>query len=666
MKPKNAFGLVRTAVGVPMVHVTNPLMNVVEMMKLVQQATTKHVQLLTFPELSITGYTCGDLFLQPLLHEKAIDGLQLFIEATRNIDMIIQVGMPLLVNQKLFNVAVTMHKGKILCVTPKTFIPNYKHFYEGRWFRPSYEVTVSEVELCGQRVPFGTNHVIDVFVGKGSLRRRIFCLGIEICEDLWMPIPPSSHQAIAGATILTNLSASNSEIGKGAYRYELVTQQAARCVAAYQYVSCGPWESSGDVVFDGDAMISENGHLRARSEPFDLDVEFEPQLLVTDVDVEKLERERFISGSYSQTSIVDPKEFHRIECVVESIDDKIAATPRIHLNKLPFVPSNDKERAERCEEIFKHVVTALKRRLRSFEKSTGRRDVVIGISGGLDSLLAFLFTLRAFDELGWDRKGILAVTMPGAGTSRRTKKNALTLIKQTGVTWRDISIVKNVTTHLRSIGHEPCWTCLQCENAQARERTHILMDLGFVIGTGDLSEIAQGWCTYNGDQQSMYNPNGDIPKTLVKYLVRHAAEIELFKEIRKAILDVLATPVSPELVKAKKAGEIEQLTEDIIGPYILHDFFLWHMIRNGYTPRKIAWLAKLTFAGDYDRSTILKWLHAFLKRFSASQFKRQNLPDCPKIASVSLSPRGDWRAPADVTLTAWIEEVLAMIEELNI
>lgn len=661
MKPKNAFGLVRTAVGVPVVHVTNPLMNVVEMMKLVNQAASEHVQLLTFPELSLTGYTCGDLFLQPFLHEKAIDGLQLFLEATRDIDMIIQVGMPLLVNQKLFNVAVTMHKGKILCVTPKTFIPNYKHFYESRWFRPSYEATVSEVELCGQRVPFGTSHVIDVFVGEGSAKRRIFCLGIEICEDLWMPIPPSSHQANAGATILTNLSASNSEIGKGAYRHDLVTQQSARCMAAYLYVSSGPWESSSDVVFDGDAMIAENGHLRIRSKPF----QFDPQLLVTDVDVEKLERERFMSGSFGQTSMVDPKTFQRIECTIGSADEHIEKAPIIPLNKLPFVPSDDKLRAERCEDIFAHVVTALKRRLKSFEKSTGRRDVVIGISGGLDSLLAFLFTLRAFDELGWDRKGILAVTMPGAGTSRRTKKNALTLIKQTGVTWRDISIVKNVTTHLRSIGHEPCWTCLQCENAQARERTHILMDLGFVIGTGDLSEIAQGWCTYNGDQQSMYNPNGDIPKTLVKYLVRHAADIDLFNAIRTSILDVLATPVSPELVKAKKAGEIEQLTEDLIGPYMLHDFFFWHMIRNGYAPRKNAWLAECTFDGDYDRATILKWLLSFLKRFSASQFKRQNLPDCPKIASVSLSPRGDWRAPADVTLTAWIEEVLAMIEELN-
>lgn len=661
MKPKNAFGLVRVAVGVPKLHVTNPLMNVVEMMKLVQQAASKHVQLLTFPELSLTGYTCGDLFLQPFLLEQATEALNVFLLGTKTLDMIIQVGMPLLVNQKLFNVAVTCHEGKILSIVPKTFIPNYKHFYESRWFRPSYEATVSEVELCGQRVPFGTSHVIDVFVGEGVAKRRIFCLGTEICEDLWMPIPPSSHMANAGATILTNLSASNSEIGKGAYRHDLVTQQAARCMAAYLYVSSGPWESSGDVIFDGDAMIAENGHLRIRSKPF----QFESQLLITDVDVEKLERERFISGSFGQTSMVDPKTFRRIECTVKSVDDKIAAAPHIDLNRLPFVPSNDKKRTERCEDIYAHVVTALKRRLMSFEKGTGRRDVVIGISGGLDSLLAFLFVLRAFDELGWDRKGILAVTMPGAGTSKRTKKNALKLIQQTGVTWKDISIVKNVTTHLRSIGHEPCWTCLTCENAQARERTHILMDLGFVIGTGDLSEIAQGWCTYNGDQQSMYNPNGDIPKTLVKYLVRYAADIELFKEIRKAILDVLATPISPELVKPKTAGAIEQLTEDLIGPYILHDFFLWHMIRNGYSPRKIAWLAELTFAGEYDRATILKWLLAFLTRFSNAQFKRQNLPDCPKVASVSLSPRGDWRAPADVTLTLWIKEVLAMIEELN-
>jgi NAD+ synthase (glutamine-hydrolysing) len=563
--------------------------------------------------------------------------------------------MPLLVNQKLFNVAVTMYKGEILCVTPKTFIPNYKHFYEGRWFRPSYEATASEVELCGQRVPFGTSHLIDVFVGTGSNKRQIFCLGTEICEDLWMPIPPSSHMANAGATILTNLSASNSEIGKGAYRHDLVTQQSARCMSAYSYTSCGPWESSGDVIFDGDAMIAENGHLRIRSKPF----QFEPQLLITDVDVEKLERERFMSGSFSQTSVVDPKTFQRIECTIGSSDGAIEKNPLIHLNKLPFVPSDDKARAERCEDIFTHVVTALKRRLMHFEKGTGRRDVVIGISGGLDSLLAFLFILRAFDELGWNRKGILAVTMPGAGTSKRTKKNALKLIKQTDVTWKNISIVKNVTQHLRSIGHEPCWVCLQCENAQARERTHILMDLGFVIGTGDLSEIAQGWCTYNGDQQSMYNPNGDIPKTLVKYLVRYAANIELFKVIHKEIVDVLYTPVSPELTKN------EQKTEDIIGPYILHDFFLWHLIRNGYAPRKIAWLAELTFTGEYDRTTILKWLLSFLKRFSASQFKRQNLPDCPKIASVSLSPRGDWRAPADVTLSIWIEEVLGIIEGLK-
>ncbi|OGL92143.1 NAD(+) synthase [Candidatus Uhrbacteria bacterium RIFCSPLOWO2_12_FULL_47_9] len=652
MKPKNTFGLVRVAVAVPRVHVANPRMNVFEMMKLVGNAEHERVQLLTFPELSLTGYTCGDLFLQPFLHKKAVEELQLFLNLTDAIDMIIQVGMPLLVNQKLFNVAVTCHKGKILCVTPKTFIPNYKHLYESRWFRPSYEATISEVELCGQRVPFGTNHVIDVFVGTGSSKHRIFCLGTEICEDVWMPIPPSSHMANAGATILTNLSASNSEIGKGAYRKDLVTQQSARCMSAYLYVSSGPWESSGDVIFDGDAMIAENGHLRIRSKPF----QFESQLLITDIDVEKLERERFMSGSFGQTSMVDPKTFHRIECTIKSSDDAIAVRPIVPLNKLPFVPSDDKLRAERCEDIFAHAVTALKRKLLSVENVT-KRQVVIGISGGLDSLLAFLFTLRAFDELGWDRKGILAVTMPGAGTSKRTKKNALKLIQQTGVTWKDISIVKNVTTHLRSIGHEPCWTCLQCENAQARERTHILMDLGFVIGTGDLSEIAQGWCTYNGDQQSMYNPNGDIPKTLVKYLVRHAADIELFKEIRTSILDVLATPVSPELVKAKKAGEIEQLTEDIIGPYILHDFFLWHMIRNGYAPRKIAWLAELTFAGEFDRATILKWLLAFLKRFSNAQFKRQNLPDCPKIASVSLSPRGDWRAPADVVLTAWIEEV---------
>jgi NAD+ synthase (glutamine-hydrolysing) len=662
MSTDNVFGLVRVAVAVPQVVVADPMKNIMELLLHTMNADAHSVQLLTFPELSITGYTCGDLFHQPLLQKKAVQALNLLLEATETCNTIIQVGMPLLINQKLFNVAVTFHKGEILCVTPKTFIPNYKHFYEGRWFRPSYEADVSEVELCGQRVPFGTDHVIDVFVGEGSRKRRIFCLGTEVCEDVWMPIPPSSHKAIAGATILTNLSASNSEIGKGAYRHDLVMQQSARCMSAYLYASCGPWESSGDVVFDGDAMITENGHMRKRSKPFT----FSEQLLITDIDVERLERERFMSGSFGQTTIVDPRAFKRIECTVKCRDISLAAAPIINLNPLPFVPSDEKLRNERCEDIFNHVVTALMRRLYHLEQATKKREVTIGISGGLDSLLAFLFSLRAFDKLGWDRKGILAVTMPGPGTSNRTKKNALTLIKETGVSFREISIVKNTRTHLRSIGHEPCWKCLQCENAQARERTHILMDLGFVIGTGDLSEIAQGWCTYNADQQSMYNPNGDIPKTLVRYLVRWAAETNLFAEISAAILDISDTPVSPELIKPNKKGMIEQKTEDIIGPYILHDFFLWHMIRNGYTPRKIAWLAELTFAREYDRATILKWLLAFQKRFSGSQFKRQNLPDCPKIASVSLSPRGDWRAPADIILRAWIDEVEDMIKELSL
>lgn len=644
------FGLVKVAAAVPNVKVADCIYNKEQIIRKIEEAAQKGVQILCFPESSITAYTCGDLFFQSSLLEGAKEALKEILAKTVAYDMLIAVGMPLIIEDELYNCGIVMRQGKILGVVPKQFIPNYNEFYEKRWFALGSQLEAKEMELLGQHVPVGS----DLLFEMGEVK-----VGVELCEDVWTPIPPSSILALAGANIILNLSASNEIISKRAYRQSLITQQSARLMCAYVYASAGGEESTTDLVFSGHSMIVENGSIKVQNEKL-IDSDY---IISHDMDVERLQKDRLKCKSFGDSRKVYGGAVRKI--VGEPLAWK--GEVDIHVARKPFVPHALETRDHRCEEIFALQVAGLKKRL----THTYSKSAVIGISGGLDSTLALLVMVQAFDDLGWDRKRIIGVTMPGFGTTDRTYENAVELIKELGVTFREVPIADACKQHFKDIEHDENVHDITYENTQARERTKILMNIanqggGMVIGTGDLSELALGWCTYNGDHMSMYAVNTSVPKTLVRSIVRTVAKRQSAK-VEAILLDILDTPVSPELLPVGKNGEMIQKTEDTVGPYELHDFFLYYVLRFGFSPSKIYFLAKLAFAKKeeeddelYGHETILKWLRTFYRRFFMQQFKRSCLPDGPKIGSVCLSPRGDWRMPSDASSALWLKEVEAL------
>ena len=639
------YGFVRIATAIPGVKVGDCKYNAQQIESLIIQAEGKGVEIICFPELSITAYTCGDLFAQQLLLDEAEMCLISILDFTRSLDIISIIGLPVAYHGTLLNCAAVIQKGKILGLIPKTYLPNYKEFYEQRWFTSGDVHGNSNVLICGQMVPLSRHLVFNT---------PSCCFGVEICEDVWAPIPPSSELVLQGAEIIFNLSADNEGVGKQDYLKALLAQQSARCLAGYVFSGAGFGESTQDVVFAGKALIYENGVLLAENERFS----FKEQLVYSEIDVECLRAERRVNTTFS-ASVARLKSHDVIQ-----IDTELFASKNIELsrkvNPMPFVPAG-KALDERCEEIFAIQIAGLAKRL----VHTQTQTVVIGISGGLDSTLALLVCTKTFDKLGLSRKGIVGVTMPGFGTTNRTYTNAVNLMKSLGVTLREISIKKACIQHFEDLNFDMANHNVTYENAQARERTQILMDVanqmnGMVVGTGDLSELALGWATYNGDHMSMYAVNASVPKTLVRHLVRYAADV-FGGRIAEVLLDILDTPVSPELLPPTGDGEIAQKTEDLVGPYELHDYFLYYLLRFGFEPGKIYRMALKSFEGVYDAKTVHTWLRTFYRRFFAQQFKRSCLPDGPKVGSVTLSPRGDWRMPSDASSRLW----LARIDALN-
>lgn len=643
-------GFIKVAAAVPRVSVADCRKNTEQIEALMAKAQGQGVEIVCFPELSVTGYTCQDLFQQQLLLEEAEASLLRLMEFSRNLDIVAIVGVPISCHGMLFNCAAVVQRGKILGLVPKTYLPNYKEFYERRWFTSAMALTAgTELRFCGQNVPMG-NHLLFNYADVS--------FGVELCEDLWAVTPPSSAHALAGAELIFNLSASNELVGKADYLRTLIETQSARCIAGYVYSSCGWGESTQDVVFGGRACIAENGHVLADGQRFLLD----EQLVCSEIDVERLRNERRVNTTFAigcETQNALPYS------VVELADSDQSATDfslTRTFDPLPFVPDGD-ELNLRCEEILYIQSEGLAKRI----SHTHAQTVVVGISGGLDSTLALLVCVHAFDRLGLDRRGIVGITMPGFGTTDRTYTNAIDLMKGLGITIREISIRDACKVHFADLGHDEKVHDVTYENSQARERTQILMDAanqmnGFVVGTGDLSELALGWATYNGDHMSMYGVNASVPKTLVRHLVTWMANNVVDEYCRKTLLDIVATPISPELIPADAEGNITQKTEDLVGPYELHDFFLYYVLRHGFRPSKIYALALQAFSGKdgrvqaYDGDTIKKWLTTFFRRFFAQQFKRSCLPDGPKVGSCSLSPRGDWRMPSDASAANWIEE----------
>ena len=631
----NEYGYVRCAAASLKMEVANPRWNEQEMEHIIAEAVSNGVAILVLPECAMTGYTCADLFFQKTLLEETehqIAKLKKFLEGK---EIIVAVGAPIQIENKLYNMGIVLQNGHILGMVPKTYLPNYNEFYEQRWFASSADLKESELEFLGEKVPVGR----DLLFGN---QNTYFAL--EICEDLWSVTPPSDTYALNGATILLNLSASNETIGKKEYRENLIKMHSAKQISAYVYASSGPLESTTDILFSGATLIYENGSKLAEGKRF----QFDNTLTIGDVDVEKLLHDRMKNTSF-HTNQLEP--VRKIHCSIPATNQPIRRT----YAKYPFVPSNPNKRNERANEILTIQSCALARRL----KHTGSKKCILGVSGGLDSTLAYLVILKAFDILKIAPQNLIAVTMPGFGTTDRTYQNAKELIRKTGATLREVSIKDACILHYKDIGHDAGNHDVTYENTQARERTQILMDIanqenGLVIGTGDLSELALGWCTYNGDHMSMYAVNTSIPKTLVRYLVEYEMQNnETLHDVLKSILD---TPISPELLPPSKDGKILQKTESKIGPYMLHDFFLYHFLRNGFSTKKIFYLAKETFKDDYEEEELRKWLTVFMKRFFSQQFKRSCLPDGVKVGSVSLSPRGDLRMPSDATSTIWIEE----------
>ncbi len=651
MNAPEQHGFLRLATIAPELRVGDTTFNTAEHLRCLTQAVRSGARVALFPELSLTGYTCGDLFAQDILLSAAKEALQHLAAATADLPIHALVGLPLVIDDRLYNCAALIGEGAVLGIVPKSFLPTTHEYYEERWFTSATRLTAVAVELEGGLVPVGT----DLLFNDAGHR---LTLGVEICEDLWTANPPSGNLCLAGANLILNPSASDELLGKAPYRRDLVRQQSARCLAAYAYASSGPGESSTDVVFSGHCLIAENGALLAESARF----RFAAQITCADIDLQRLGHERLTNSSYSAGAPSEPTERVPIALSTKAPPKSAAPLGSLRPNPAhPFVPSDPAIRAATCHEIFSIQSTGLAKRLRH----TGSKKVVIGISGGLDSTLALLVTVHAFDLLGLDRSGIIAPTMPGFGTTKRTRGNAEQLVAQLGATLRVIPIGPAVKQHFADIGHDPARHDVTYENAQARERTQILMDVanqvgGFVVGTGDLSESALGWCTFNGDHMSMYHVNAGVPKTLVRYLIDWAAD-EQFSGATTAVLhDIAATPISPELLPKGANDEILQQTEDVVGPYELHDFFLFHIVRHGCRPAKIAHLAALAFGDQYPRTTILKWLEVFVRRFFAQQFKRSAMPDGPKVGSVALSPRGDWRMPSDASSATWLAEIAAL------
>ena len=641
------YGFVKVAAAVPLVQVADCFYNIEKIEGLMRQASEKGVQIIAFPELSVTGYTCLDLFAQQTLLDGAEAALLQLVSNTADLDILTIVGVPLRTENRLINAAVVFQKGAIRGVVPKTYLPNYKEFQEQRWFTSATELRESTISIGKEEYPMGS-HLL--------FRSGRLTAGIEICEDLWVPVPPSSLLAMEGANIIFNLSASNELIGKHAYLRSLICQQSARCMAGYVYASSGFGESSTDLVFAGNGIIAENGNLLAESPRFTM----EEQLVISEIDIETLQNDRQVNTSFMYGTSGLPKEKAQVVDFQVRIPDGFSLTRPVDPH--PFTPSGEALK-ERCEEIFHIQVAGLAKRLVHAHAQTA----VVGISGGLDSTLALLVTVMTFDVLKMPRGQIIGITMPGFGTTDRTYTNACDLIRSLGVTLKEIPIKEACLQHFRDIDHDPSVHDVTYENSQARERTQLLMDVanqknGLVIGTGDLSELALGWATYNGDHMSMYGVNGSIPKTLVKYLVEWVANHKVDDASRLTLLDIVDTPISPELIPADENGNIKQKTEDLVGPYELHDFFLYHFLRFGSHPSKIYFLAQKAFAGIYDNATVKKWLYTFCRRFFQQQFKRSCLPDGPKVGSVSLSPRGDWRMPSDAVSRLWLEE----IERINI
>jgi len=637
------YGFVRAAAAVPLQKVADVDYNGENIIRLVLKAQELGVHFVVFPELSITAYTCGDLFQQQALLDAAQKQLGKILERTKSAETVAIAGMPLMKDNQLFNCAVVMQSGRVLGVVPKSSIPGYGEFYEERWFASGEGVLCDTVRLCGIEAPFGT----DLIFGDAADER--ICFGVEICEDLWVPAPPSSFQAMAGATLLFNLSASNEVIGKYEYRRNLVGQQSGRCIAGYVYASAGTGESTTDIVFGGHSIIAEYGVIIRESERFRAD----EQLVYADIDVEKLANDRFKNTCFMNKS--NARGFRKIRFDVMKTRPETLERP---VGAYPFVPAETAVRDTRCREIFSIQTAGLAKRL----KHTGMKHAVIGVSGGLDSTLALLVTARTFETLGLPKSNIHAYTMPGFGTTDATYENAVRLIKSIGASFGEIDIKAACMQHFSDIGHNAGVLDVTYENVQARERTQILMDIanrinGLVIGTGDLSELALGWCTYNGDHMSMYAVNCSIPKTLVRYLVQWVADNMAEPGAKEVLHRILDTPISPELLPPGANGDIFQKTEEIIGPYELHDFFLYHMVRYGASPRKILFLASHAFKGKYADDVILKWLRVFYRRFFSQQFKRSCLPDGPKVGTISLSPRGDWRMPSDAEASLWLAEL---------
>ncbi|MDE7412232.1 MAG: NAD(+) synthase [Muribaculaceae bacterium] len=644
------LGFIRVAAAKPIVKAGDVDANLSNIVSMIEEAELKKVSLLVFPELSLTGYTCADLFHQSALLDYAKEALLILAEETKSLHITTVIGLPLVLNNRIYNCAAVLSKGEIYGIVPKSHIPNYNEFYELRWFTPGRK-SDSTIEISGREIPFSSRLLF-------KLDEAIF--GIEICEDLWVPIPPSCKMARDGADIILNLSATNELAGKHSYLVDLITQQSARCRCAYVYSSAGSNESSTDLAFSGNCIIAENGMLLRESPRFSM----EPQMQIADIDIELLRNDRRHHNSFNDSP--DSENIKPIQLPastynmgIEEMSDEMLEYRDV--NPYPFVEKDESRLKERCEEISSIQAWGLATRLKAIHCD----KAVIGISGGLDSTLALLVTVKAFDILGIDRKNILGITMPGFGTTDRTHNNAWNLMVELGVTPMEIPIAEAVKVHFKDIGHDPETLDATYENSQARERTQILMDManktgGIVIGTGDLSELALGWCTYNGDQMSMYGVNASIPKTLVRDLVKGYMLDSQNPEVRRTLQDIIDTPISPELLPAASDGSISQVTEDFVGPYPLHDFFLHLMLRHSFSPIKIYRLACKAFKDIYDKKTIKKWLITFYKRFFSQQFKRSCMPDGIKVGSVCLSPRGDWRMPSDASVNLWIKEAQAL------
>jgi NAD+ synthase (glutamine-hydrolysing) len=630
-------GFVKVAAATPDIRVADVEYNAGQICHMIDEAVNEGAKIIVFPELCITGYTCSDLFTQEVLLDHAREALHQIAVYTEEKDALVFVGVPLSVDGELYNVAAALNHGEILGLTTKTFLPNYGEFYEMRQFREGPR-TAREILFDGKRIPFGPQ----ILFAASSMSELL--VSAEICEDVWSPVPPSIEAAREGATIIVNCSASDETIGKASYRQNLIEGQSARLIAGYIYANAGEGESTTDLVFGGHNIIAENGATLAKSK------RFQNGIIYTEIDVKRLLSERRKNTTFQTAK---ERKLFRVPFDIEITETQLTR----NFASRPFVPSAKEERAKRCEEILTIQAMGLKKRL----SHTHAKSAVVGISGGLDSTLALLVTAKAFDYLGMDRKQIIAVTMPCFGTTDRTYNNACKMAQKLGAALREVPIAESVTQHFKDISHDPEDHSVTYENAQARERTQVLMDIsnqtgGLVIGTGDMSELALGWATYNGDHMSMYGVNASVPKTLVRHLVQYYADTTEDEELKAVLYDVLDTPVSPELLPPKD-GEIAQKTEDLVGPYELHDFYLYYMLRFGYEPSKIYRLAKLAFDGEYDDATIYKWLRTFCWRFFSQQFKRSCLPDGPKVGTVALSPRGDWRMPSDACVASWMRDL---------